>query len=81
VVISPHCSKAARQIARPASVDGIPGLVGRDNYIAFNHELAVRGLVNQPLLLDLLHKTAIDAKTRLRIQARIAVDFRSPQRN
>ena len=72
----------------PGDTDGVKGLcldphdlaiakyvAGRDKDIAFNRELAARGIVRRESLLTLLEKTAIEESVRERLRARIARDF------
>jgi len=61
--LDPHDLAIAKYVAR------------REKDIVFTRALAARGIVQQAQLLALLEKTAIDAKSRERIQGSIASDF------
>ena len=61
--LDPHDLAIAKYVAR------------REKDIVFTRALAARGIVQQSQLLALLEKTAIDAKSRERIQGSIASDF------
>lgn len=62
--LDPHDLAIAKYVAR------------REKDIVFTRALAARGIVQQPQLLALLDKTAIDAESRERIRGFIEGDFK-----
>jgi hypothetical protein len=75
-------------ILPPGETEGVAGLcldphdlaiakyvAGREKDILFNHELALRGIVERARLSELLEKTPIDEDVRERIRSCIARDF------
>jgi hypothetical protein len=62
--LDPHDLAIAKYVAR------------REKDLAFNRELALRGIVEHRRLLDLVSKTPVDDDVRERIRSDIARDFR-----